>query len=101
MTLTDAVEDTFGSDDEEKWAFNITRIWRGESPKVEGKAAVDIIKSNTETFCEPFKTATANIPDNSPTFVRELTYWRPEEWEVGNGRVTLAGDAVHPMLPCK
>ena len=79
----------------------MTRLWRGDSPPVNDDAAIDILKENTRTFCDPFKSAVEGIPPGSPCFVRELSYWKPVPWDNHAGKVTLAGDAAHSMLPCK
>jgi 2-polyprenyl-6-methoxyphenol hydroxylase-like FAD-dependent oxidoreductase len=95
------VDDAKDPDDISTWTFNITRIWRGESPKIEGDAAVKIIKENTLPFCEPFKSAAEALSYGSSAFVRSLTYWRPVPWPNHGGRITLAGDSCHTMLPCE
>jgi len=87
--------------DPSTWVFNITRIWRGETAKIDGPEAIKVLKENTSTYCEPFKSVVEGIPDDSPAFVRTLNYWRPVAWPNFDGRVTLTGDAAHPMLPCK
>ncbi|KAK0382863.1 hypothetical protein NLU13_8779 [Sarocladium strictum] len=93
------VDDAKDPDDTSTWTFNITRIWRGESPKIEGDEAVRIIKENTAAFCEPFKSAAEALSHGSSAFVRSLTYWRTIPWPNHGGRITLAGDAAHAMLP--
>jgi 2-polyprenyl-6-methoxyphenol hydroxylase-like FAD-dependent oxidoreductase len=95
------VDDAKDPDDVSTWTFNITRIWRGTSPKIEGDDAVKIIKENTLPFCEPFHSAAEALENGSSAFVRSLTYWRPVEWPNHGGRITLAGDSAHAMLPCK
>jgi 2-polyprenyl-6-methoxyphenol hydroxylase-like FAD-dependent oxidoreductase len=95
------VEDAVDANDLGTWIFNITRIWRGDSEPINGDDAIDVIKRNTASFCEPFKSAVESIPKGSPAFVRSLYYWRPVPWPNHQGRVTLAGDAAHPMLPCR
>ena len=95
------MDDVKGSDDIGQWTFNITRIWRGEFPKIEGDAAVDIIKNNTAPFCEPFKSAAEALGHGSSAYVRYLDYWRTIPWPNHGGRITLAGDAAHAMLPCE
>lgn len=48
---------------------------------------------------QPFRTAVQLIPDDYPVTFELLHYWISTLWETKNGRVTLAGDAAHPMPP--
>jgi len=52
-----------------------------------------------EKIAEPFRSAyLAVASDPSVTFwCDRLAEWRTEPWDNRNGRVTLAGDAAHPM----
>jgi hypothetical protein len=59
------------------------------------------MKDITETFSEPFKSIVQGLPEDTPAFVRSLYYWRPVQWPNFDGKITIAGDAAHPMLPCK
>ncbi|CAI6083246.1 hypothetical protein V2G26_018851 [Clonostachys chloroleuca] len=97
--LAIGAEDAVNPDDISTWIFNITRIWRGESPRQEGPDAIKTMKDITETFSEPFKSIVQGLPEDTPAFVRSLYYWRPVQWPNFDGKITIAGDAAHPMLP--
>jgi 2-polyprenyl-6-methoxyphenol hydroxylase-like FAD-dependent oxidoreductase len=61
-----------------------------------------VLKKKVSENCgEPFKSAIEWIPDDTTTIVGRITYWVTEPWDNHGGRVTLAGDAAHPMTPCK
>jgi 2-polyprenyl-6-methoxyphenol hydroxylase-like FAD-dependent oxidoreductase len=52
-------------------------------------------------YTEPWRSAAAWLPDDQPCFYLGLTVWDPSlpghGWGNEGGRVTLAGDAAHPM----
>jgi len=52
-------------------------------------------------FTEPWKSAAEWLPDDQPCFYLGLTIWDPSleghSWRNEGGKVTLAGDAAHPM----
>lgn len=52
-------------------------------------------------FCDPWKSAYAWTPDDAPVWYMGLTAWDPgaegRRWDSCDGRVTLMGDACHPM----
>jgi 2-polyprenyl-6-methoxyphenol hydroxylase-like FAD-dependent oxidoreductase len=58
-------------------------------------------KEFAKDFCEPWKSAYAWTPDDASVWYMGLTAWDPEaeghRWDNRGGRVTLVGDACHPM----
>lgn len=59
------------------------------------------IKQRSSHFAEPFRSIIAAVDDASPAWTSFLTYWPTEPWtdHPACGKVTLAGDAAHPMTP--
>ncbi|KAL8763881.1 MAG: hypothetical protein Q9194_007236, partial [Teloschistes cf. exilis] len=59
-------------------------------------------KSMGDKYADPFKTAFDCLPhDHTSAWYGKLQHWDPQEpghqWDNKDGRVTLAGDAAHPM----
>jgi len=52
-------------------------------------------------ICEPFRSAIRWIPAGSIFFATPLRYWVSAPWGNKGGRVALAGDAAHAMLPSR
>lgn len=50
-----------------------------------------------EKLAEPFRSAYMAIAADATIWCDRLAEWRTEPWDNRNGRVTLAGDAAHPM----
>jgi len=83
------------------WTTFWQKTWVGPTPSIQGQEAIDFVKSQSKTLIEPFKSAIEWTPDGSPCFIDQMKYWAPVPFSNLDGRVTLAGDAAHPMLPCK
>jgi 2-polyprenyl-6-methoxyphenol hydroxylase-like FAD-dependent oxidoreductase len=58
-------------------------------------------KQFAKNFCDPWKSAYEWTPDDAPVWYMGLTAWDPgypgHRWDNNSGRVTLIGDACHPM----
>jgi 2-polyprenyl-6-methoxyphenol hydroxylase-like FAD-dependent oxidoreductase len=59
------------------------------------------LKEFGEKFADPFRSAFAWLKDDQPVWYSPMTQWDPSlpehQWDNHGGRVTLAGDAAHPM----
>lgn len=75
--------------------------WGGVTPETkEGRVA--LFKEIGQQFCEPFRSAAMWVEDDTYIHPDRLTHWpNPQQWDNHGGRVTLAGDAAHPMAPSK
>ena len=98
-----AAQDVKDPNDATTWAFHFNSIWRGETKLIEGDEAVEIVKRQMKDVAEPFRSGIQWIPTGEDTklFISQLHYWITTPWDNRRGRVTLAGDAAHPMLPSK
>lgn len=56
-----------------------------------------LLKGNAARFAEPYRTALSLLQDDEPVWYIDLSHWETVPWNNQNGRVTLAGDAAHPM----
>ncbi|EXF84972.1 hypothetical protein CFIO01_02185 [Colletotrichum fioriniae PJ7] len=81
------------------WETFWVKVWRGHSVSLNGQEAIDYAKKDLSGICEPFRSALEWTPAGSSCYLDEMKYWLPSPWETHDGRVTLAGDAAHPMLP--
>jgi len=50
-----------------------------------------------KTFAEPQRSLVLSINEDTPIWKGRIAYWKPSPWDNHDGRVTLAGDAAHPM----
>lgn len=87
------------------WSTFWMDMWQGETVNLKGQEAIDFMKTfvmeHPERYCEPFGSAIQWTPDGSLCGINDIKYWIPVPWDNRGGRITLAGDACHPMLPCK
>lgn len=58
-------------------------------------------RARQAAFAEPFRAVTLAIPETRRAWANYLPYWPTQGWPAhpARGRVTLAGDAAHPMTP--
>jgi hypothetical protein len=87
--------------DTSTWTTFWVKIWHGDPVDLKGQEALNYIKENTAPLRGIFQSAIDWTPDGSYVSINEMKYWVPTPWNNYGGRVTLAGDAAHPMLICK
>ncbi|KUI59238.1 6-hydroxynicotinate 3-monooxygenase [Cytospora mali] len=65
------------------------------------RAIVADMKQRAEALAEPLRGIIAAIDDGSTAWSGYSIYWPTQGWEAhpSRGKVTLAGDAAHPMTP--
>ncbi|KAK0712037.1 hypothetical protein B0H67DRAFT_611960 [Lasiosphaeris hirsuta] len=84
------------------WAIAWIKVWRRstlpEPPAKRGPEALAYIKATSDDLIEPFRSQIQSTPESDGCFIDEMRTWVPVMWETHGGRVTLAGDAAHPML---
>jgi len=85
------------------WALSWIKIWRREKlpdpPAKHGPEALAYIQQTTKGLADPFQSQINWTTDaTADVFIDEMRTWVPVPWDTLGGRVTLAGDAAHPML---
>jgi 2-polyprenyl-6-methoxyphenol hydroxylase-like FAD-dependent oxidoreductase len=95
-------------DEPEGWTFFFYISWKSsleqqdEERKTYGnKERLAQVKEKSKVYCEPWKSAFEWVPEDQPAWYVDLAVWDPSlpehKWNTRNSRVTLAGDAAHPM----
>ena len=72
-------------------------------PPASNPDRVKLMKQIGQNWANPFNEMVTQIPDDSEVKVLHLEDWVPKAdlWRSQPGRVTLVGDAAHPMTMCK
>ncbi|KAI4146508.1 MAG: hypothetical protein LQ341_002060 [Variospora aurantia] len=80
-----------------KWMYSLT--WPDkDSPTPAGPEAIrQNWLSRSEKLAEPYRSAYLAIAPTAKIWCDRLAQWPTERWDNRNGRVTLVGDAAHPM----
>ncbi|KAK8181817.1 hypothetical protein IWZ00DRAFT_115093 [Phyllosticta capitalensis] len=95
--------DAYSKPDPEDWTFNFIMSWRQTGP-LNFNNSSDImrtLKQRAENFDDKFRSITRAVSEDEPAWANYLPYWPSQPWDghPAHGKVTLAGDAVHPMTP--
>jgi 2-polyprenyl-6-methoxyphenol hydroxylase-like FAD-dependent oxidoreductase len=91
-----------GPDHPESWIFHLAMAWRGEARHDLSYAErLAIIKEKAAGLAEPARSSFMWIPEGTQVHKADISYWVTEPWNNRQGRLTLVGDAAHPMPPCK
>lgn len=91
-------------DHPENWTFNHYISFREPRNATNDRSNAEHVahqKEMARQFTDPFKCVFEWMPDDHPVSYGKLRQWDPSEpehkWDNHDGRVTLAGDAAHPM----
>lgn len=94
-----SVHDVPDANRPETWVWMSSYTWRDDS-KNDITDAVEIRKiwdKWSDKLCEPLRAAFLAAPENSTLWCDRVGQWPTVAWDNRQGRVTLAGDAAHPM----
>lgn len=90
-------------DDTKDWKFQNYTSWWGPpfAEDLEDPATrMEFFKERMSNWCEPFRTAAMAVSDDTVIPIFPGRQWAPTmKWDDHGGRVTIAGDAAHAMLP--
>lgn len=90
--------------DPSTWLWQLMFFWVG-GPRKEDfenqQARMEFLKSKAVEHAEPWRSIIDAIPEDAAFGVDQIAVWKPVDWSSNPlaSRVTLAGDAAHPMPP--
>lgn len=85
----------------ESWIFHLAMAWFTDVDKPSSYAErLAIIRQKAQTLAEPAQSAFTWIPDDTRVNKADISFWVSQPWDNREGRITLVGDAAHPMPPC-
>jgi hypothetical protein len=89
-----------GEDHLETWVFHMAMAFHGDPVNsLSYPERLALVKARAETMGEPARSAFIWIPDDTLVHNADISYWVTQPWDNHGGRMTLAGDAAHPMPP--
>ncbi|KJX94966.1 FAD/NAD(P)-binding domain-containing protein [Zymoseptoria brevis] len=96
-----SMQDVPDPNDPSTWVFNFFACWRGEPPSTTPTSDElrDLIVAKSKDLHEPYRSVIAHLPPDAVFTPLTLATWTAQPWPTHGGRITLAGDAAHPMLP--
>ena len=91
-----------GPEHPESWVFHLAMAWRDTARHdLSYEERLAIIKEKATNLAEPARSSFVWIPEGTQVHKADISYWITEPWDNHKGRLTLMGDAAHPMPPCK
>jgi hypothetical protein len=60
-----------------------------------------MVKDSAKNLSGPWRSANLEMPDGTVVHNDKMIFWVPVPWDGRGGRVSLAGDACHPLPPRK
>jgi len=89
------------SPDPASWIFHLAMAWNGSADhELSHAEKLALIKEKAADLAEPARSSFMWIPEGTPVHRADIRYWITRPWDGRDGRLTLVGDAAHPMPPC-
>lgn len=101
------VMDVPDPDKPETWSFQVMQSWNDKTTPASADLTTNegrfkFFKARCEEYAEPWRSVGRAVQDGTTIPVDRLTYWeKSKKWDNRGGRMTLCGDAAHPMTPRK
>ncbi|KAH1751053.1 hypothetical protein KXV22_005690 [Aspergillus fumigatus] len=85
----------------ETWVFHYClSIWTADDAPETAEERRALFKHYMSQYCEPYRSAGKWLSQATPIRAEKFHYWKNiTRWRNFGGKVTLAGDAAHPMVP--
>jgi len=94
------VQNVLDENDASTWSFVVGASWNGKKEDYpDNETRLAGLKEAALSFCEPYRSVVSWIPDGHHIRIGGTNYWVTTPWNNHEGRVTLMGDAAHPMTP--
>ncbi|KAF9870872.1 hypothetical protein CkaCkLH20_11544 [Colletotrichum karsti] len=96
-----ALADVPDPKDPKTWEFQVAlSLWTDEEPPETNEGRMKLFKKLAGSYCEPYRSAALWVPDDTYIPRDKYAEWTSiVPWNNFGGRITLAGDAAHPMCP--
>ncbi|BCS00577.1 FAD-dependent oxidoreductase [Aspergillus luchuensis] len=89
-----------GPDHPESWIFHLAMAWfMDHGQPATYRERLDMIREKAQSLAEPARSSFTWIPDDTQVHKADISYWVTQPWDNRQGRLTLVGDAAHPMPP--
>jgi 2-polyprenyl-6-methoxyphenol hydroxylase-like FAD-dependent oxidoreductase len=100
-----SIQDVPDSSDPSTWTFQVMQSWLDSSVPADvdlstAGGRISLFKKRAEEWAEPWRSAGRAVDPATVLPLDKGTYWeRAARWDNRNGKMTLCGDAAHPMTP--
>lgn len=102
LTDHDPVQDMPDPKRPETWTFQVGSSWKGQrDTSLSNEERMTRVKKAARELSEPFRSANLWMPDDTIINIDPIAYWVPIPFDNHQGRITLCGDAAHPLPPCR
>ncbi|KAK1147824.1 hypothetical protein N8T08_000337 [Aspergillus melleus] len=89
-----------GPDNPASWVFHLAMAWFTDADEPSSSAErLHLIRQRAQSLAEPARSAFTWLSDDTQANKADISFWVSQPWDNRDGRITLVGDAAHPMPP--